>query len=163
MKNKITTLEKDIKENLEKYKADLKLKDSEVRRTKEIIQVKETTGVEAISELRKEVNNLKLEVKRQNHIINISEVRLKSEDDELIKTHSAIDKLNQDVMLVLVKENELKQAAERIKVLEEDNIKQPHELPSEKETLKSQLDSLRHKAQTTDVTLARKDNELTIA
>ena len=163
LKNKITTLEKDIMENLEKYKADLKLKDSEVRQAKEIIQVKETTGVESISELSKEVNNLKLEVKRQKHIIHISEVRLKSKDDELIKTHSVIDKLNQDVMLVTVKENKLKQAAERIKVLEEENIKQPHELPGEIETLKLQFENLRHKVQTTDVTLASKDNELTIA
>ena len=46
---------------------------------------------------------------------------------------------------------------------QEENIKQPHELPGEIETLKSQLENLRHKVQTTDETLANKDNELTIA
>ena len=57
----------------------------------------------------------------------------------------------------------MKQSAERIKVLEEENIKQPHELPGEIETLKLQFENLRHKVQTTDVTLASKDNALTIA
>ena len=43
------------------------------------------------------MNTLKLELKKQKLNLKINEVRLASKDDELIKTHSVIDKLNKDI------------------------------------------------------------------
>ena len=86
-----------------------------------------------------------------------------SKDNELIKTHSVIDKLNQEVLTVTCKESELKTAVERIRVSEEEDIEPPYELVKEIETLKLQVQQFTQKSQTTEITLASKDVELTIA
>ena len=39
-------------------------------------------------------------------------------DNELIKTHSVIDKLNQEVLAATIKESELKKVVERVGMLE---------------------------------------------
>ena len=58
-----------------------------------------------ISELTNHGNTLKLEVRRQKQNIQMNEARLASKDDELIKTHSEIDKLNKYITSVEVEEN----------------------------------------------------------
>jgi hypothetical protein len=44
---------------------------------------------------------------------------LASKDNELIKTHSVIDKLNKEVLAATIKESELKKVVERVGMLEE--------------------------------------------
>ena len=134
-----------------------------MKHTIESFQVTKAKYVESNGELTNQVNSFKLEVKRQKQNILINEARLASKDEELIKTHSVIDKLTQDVLSVEVKESELKQAADKKRVLEEEDIEPPHELVKEKETLKLKVEELEHKVQTTDVTLASKDVELEMA
>ena len=90
-------------------------------------------------------------------------MRLASKDDELIKTHSVIDELNKDVTSNKVKESELKQAVEKVRVLEEKDIEQAHELIKETESLKVQGNKFKYQVETTNVTLESKDVELTMA
>ena len=71
--------------------------------------------------------------------------------------------MNQDVLIGEVRESELKQAVERIRVLEEADIDPPYELVKEKETLQWYVGKLNKQVQATDVTLASKDVELTMA
>ena len=78
-----------------------------------------------------------------------------SKDNELIKTHSVIDKLNQEVSAATIKESELKSVVERVGMLEE--------LVKQINTLKLQVKQFKHKSGTTEATLASKDVELTIA
>ena len=87
--------------------------------------------------------------------IKINEARLESKDNELIKTYSVIEKLKQELLTVTVKENELKIAVGRTTMLEErvKGIK----------TLMLQAKEFQQKSQTTEVTLASKDVELTVA
>ena len=87
--------------------------------------------------------------------IKINEARLESKDNELIKTHSVIDKLKQEVLTVTVKESESKIAVRRMTMLEE-RVK-------EIKTLKLQAKEFQQKSQTTEVTLASKDVEFTVA
>ena len=90
-----------------------------MKQSQENILVTKTNYVESISEMTNEVNTLKLELKKQKQNLQINEVRLASKDDELIKTHSVIDELNKDITSNKVKESELKQAVEKIRVSEE--------------------------------------------
>ena len=106
---------------------------------------------------------MKLEIFRQKKIIQINETRLTNKDDEILKTHAVIDKLNQDVLIGEVRESELKQAVERIRVFEEEALDPPHELVKEKETLQLHVRNLKQQVKATDVTLASKDVELTMA
>ena len=103
------------------------------------------------------MNTLKLELKKQK------QNWLASKDDELIKTHSVIDELNKDITSNKVKESELKQAVEKVRVLEEKDIEQPRELIKEAESLKVQVNKFKYQVETTNVTLASKDMELTMA
>ena len=134
-----------------------------MRQSLENFGVTKTNYVESISELTNEVNTLKLELKRQKQSLQINETRLASKDDELIKTHSVIDKLNKDITSNKVKENELKQEVERVRVLEEKYIEQSHGILIETESVKVQFEKLKCQVETTNVTLASKDVELTMA
>ena len=89
--------------------------------------------------------------------------RLRSKDDELIKTYSEIDKLIKYITSVKVKENVLKQAGERVWVLEVEAIAQSNGIVREKETLEVQIEQLKHKVDTSNVTLVSRDVELTMA
>ena len=94
-------------------------------------------------------------MKRQQQNIKINEAILASKDNELIKTHSVIDKLNQEVSAATIKESELKKVVERVGMLEE--------LVKQINTLKLQVKQFKQKSETTEATLASKDVELTIA
>ena len=94
-------------------------------------------------------------MKRQQQNLKINEARLASKDNELIKTHSVIDKLNQEVLAATIKESELKKVVERVRMLEE--------LVKQINTLKLQVKQFKQKSGTTEATLASKDVELTIA
>ena len=52
---------------------------------------------------------------------------------------------------------------EKVRALEEKYIEHPHELIKEKESLKVQANQLKYQVETTNVTLASKDVELTMA
>ena len=80
-----------------------------------------------------------------------------------MKTHAVIAKLNQDVVIGKVRESELKQAVETIRVFKEEAIDPPHQIVKEKETLQLHVRNLKQQVQATDVTLASKYAELTMA
>ena len=90
-------------------------------------------------------------------------MRPASKYDELMKTHSVIHGLNKDKTSNKVKESELKQAVEKVRVLEEKYIEQAHELIKETESLKVQVDKFKYQVETINVTLASKDVEFTMA
>ena len=77
-------------------------------------------------------------MKKQHNSIQINEARLASKDNELIKTHSVIDKLNKEELTVTIRESELKSAG-RFGVLEEEDTEPPYKLVKEIETFKLQL------------------------
>ena len=81
-------------------------------------------------------------MKRQQQNIKINEARLASKDNELIKTHSVIDKLNQEVSAATIKESELKKVVERVGMLEE--------LVKQINTLKLQVKQFKQKSETTE-------------
>jgi chromosome segregation ATPase len=163
LRNENIKLRNDMKENSGQYSTSVEQKDSELMQSLENFEVTKTKYVESINELTNEVNTLKLELKRQKRNLQINETRLASKDDELIKTHSVIDKLNKDITTNKVKENELKQAVERVRALEEKCIEQPHEIFIKTESVKVQFEKLKCQVETTNVTLASKDVELTMA
>ena len=140
---------------MNQYETNLQLKDSELKKALENTEVTKVKDAKSISEMSNEVNTLNLEVKRQQQNIKINEARLASKDNELIKTHSVIDKLNQEVLAATIKESELKKVVERVGMLEE--------LVKQINTLKVQVKQFIHKSETTEATLASKDVELTIA
>ena len=148
-------MNKDFKENLNQYDTDLQMNDSALKQALENTELIKLKDAKSISGLRHEVNTLKLEVKRQQYNIKSNEGRLASKDNELIKNHSVIDKLNQDVSAATIKESELKKVVERVGMLEE--------LVKQINTLKLQVKKFKQKSETTEATLASKDVELTIA
>ena len=99
MRTENVKIKKDIIDNLNQNETSLKLKDSELKPAIENIQV--TKSVSWVKKLR---------VKNQHKSIQVNEARLASKDNELIKTHSVIYKLNTEVLTVTIKESELKTA-----------------------------------------------------
>ena len=87
-------------------------------------------------------------MKKQHNSIQINEARLASKDNELIITPSVIDKLNKEVLTVTIKENELKTAGKRFRVLEEDDIEPPYKHVKEIETFKLKVKQFTQKSQT---------------
>ena len=109
------------------------------------------------------VETLKLEVKGLEKDKLMRDLNLEGKDNELIKVHSVIDKLTQEVERNAFIESEHKTANERIKMLEERDLEPTKKLANEIETLKSEIGKVKLQLQTNNVTLANKDKELTIA
>ena len=74
-----------------------------------------------------------------------------------------INKLNQDVLKVSFNESDLEKALERIRVLEEDNLKPPFEPVNQIDTLKLEVKKMKQKLKTTSEALVSKDVEVTLA
>jgi hypothetical protein len=125
IRNEITALNRTLISNSDQYKSGLEQKDSELNQAIENLQNTKAKHVEL-------VDTLKLEMLRQKKIIQINETRLTNKDDEMLKTHSVMDKLSQNVLIGEVRESELKQAVERITVFEEEALDPRDELVKEK-------------------------------
>ena len=159
MRDEINTLKKENKYSLKQCEVNLALKDNEMTQAIEKIKL---MGKENI-ELKSEVGTLKVEVKRLNHNKHINGVRLAGKDNEIIKAHTVIDKLNQDLLKITLNKGALEKAIERIRVLEEDNSELPLELVHQMETLKLEVQEFKQKLQTTNEALVSKDIEVTLA
>ena len=99
----------------------------------------EKEKVESLNKSSSEVETIKLEVKQLKQEKHINNARLESKDNEIIKVHQMFDTINIEVKL---KETELKEAIERIRVLEEEPIEPPYELVKEIDTLKLEVKNL---------------------
>ena len=149
-----------VNDNLRQYEDNLKLKNNELKKAIEKIGVLKNEKVEALSKFNSAAETLKLKVKQLETKMEINNARLASKDNEIIKDHHVIDTKDKEFRL---KETELREAFERIRVLEEEPIEPPYELVKEVDTLKLEFENLRQQSQITQVNLDIKDKDLTMA